>query len=111
MNPNSTPILIAAISVILSGLIIFLERAFPFLLFSKKEPPALIKFIERFIPPMVITALLVYCLKDLSLTQRQNFVPAISALTLTILLHIWKRNSLISIFSGTILYMVLIKII
>ncbi len=111
MNPNSTPILIAAISVILSGLIIFLERAFPFLLFSKKEPPALIKFIERFIPPMVITALLVYCLKDLSLTQRQNFVPAISALALTILLHIWKRNSLISIFSGTILYMVLIKII
>lgn len=111
MNPNSTPILIAAISVILSGLIIFLERAFPFLLFSKKEPPTLIKFIERFIPPMVITALLVYCLKDLSLTQRQNFVPAISALALTILLHIWKRNSLISIFSGTILYMVLIKII
>lgn len=111
MNETSTPILIAVISIFISGMIIFLERAFPFLLFSKKEPPALIRFIEKFIPPMVITALLVYCLKDLSFTGTWDFIPSLCGLAATVALHIWKRNSLVSIFSGTIIYMILIKII
>lgn len=111
MNENSTPLIIAAISVFLSGAVIFLERAFPFLLFSKKKPPKVISFIERFIPPMVIAALLVYCLKDISLSSAENFLPSMLALILTIILHVWKKNALISIFSGTILYMFLLKIL
>lgn len=91
----------------LSGIIIYAERAFPFLLFSKKEPPAFICIIEKYIPPMVMASLLFYCLKDTDFSSVSGFLPQLCALTLTILLHLWKDNALISIFSGTALYMIL----
>lgn len=112
MNLSITKVLIA---VFLSTLIIFFERAFPFILFSKKEPPAIIKFIEKFIPPMVMAVLVCYCLKDMTFISNgtvtwSGFIPYLSALIVTILLHLWKRNTLISIFGGTALYMILIRI-
>ena len=98
------------ITTLLISLIIFAERAFPFLLFSKHEPPAIINFIEKYIPPMVMAALLVYCLKDISLCKEQIMPVEFIALTITVLLHLWKHNSLVSIFSGTFAYMMLQKI-
>ena len=95
---TSISISAAIIATICSALIIFSERAFPFVLFSKKEPPAFIKFIEKYIPPMVMAALLVYCLKDISLCKEQIMPVEFIALTITVLLHLWKHNSLVSIF-------------
>ena len=91
----------------LTGIVIYAERAFPFLLFSKKEPPAFICIIEKYIPPMVMASLLFYCLKDTEFSSVSGFLPQLCALMLTILLHLWKDNALISIFSGTALYMIL----
>lgn len=106
-----TSLFMALLTVFLSALIIFAERSFPFVLFSKKNPPSIIRFIEKYIPPMVMGALLVYCLKDLKFTQGlENFLPALVSVAVTIALHVWKRNSLISIFGGTALYMILIRI-
>ena len=100
----------AIIATICSALVIFSERASPFVLFSKKEPPAFIKFVEKYIPPMVMAALLVYCLKDISFSREKILPSEFIALTITVVLHLWKRNSLISIFSGTAVYMLLQKI-
>ena len=111
MNPEYVSISIAVISIFISSVIIFLERAFPFLLFSKKQPPAIIRLIEKYIPPMAITALLFYCLKDMNFSAASGFVPSAVSLMVCIGLHIWKKNSLISIFGSTILYMTLLKII
>lgn len=100
------------------ALVIIAERAFPFILFSKKNPPKIILFIEKYIPPMVMAALLFYCLKDINFVTTENnvpaidiigFVPYIASVGATIFLHLWKRNSLISIFGGTVLYMLLIR--
>ena len=91
----------------LTGIVIYAERAFPFLLFAKKEPPKIIAVIEKYIPPMVLAALLFYCLKDVEFSAAKGFVPHFAALTLTAALHIWKSNALLSIFSGTALYIVL----
>ncbi|MCQ2586720.1 MAG: AzlD domain-containing protein [Treponema sp.] len=99
------------------GALIFLERAFPFLLFSKKEPPKFIRFIERFIPPLVMSVLVVYCLKDMTFYSSETgltpagFVPYIAASLVTTVLHLWKKNPLLSISGGTILYMILIRIL
>lgn len=97
-------------------LITIIERAFPFLLFSRKNPPKIIRFIERYIPPMVMAALLLYCIKDISFISNGNidlkgFVPYTIGIISTILLHIWKRNSLISIFGGTGIFMILIRVL
>ena len=98
------------LAIILSSILIFLERAFPFILFSKKNPPKVIQFIEKYIPPLVMISLVCYCLKDITFTTGiVGFLPYLLGIIITIVLHLWKRNSLISIFGGTIVYMFLIR--
>ena len=122
---QSLPINKVLIAVFLSAVIIFLERGFPFFLFSKRQPPAIIRFIEKYIPPMVMAALVCYCLKDISFVTAAltspaapanqvnpaGFIPSLAGLAVTITLHLLRRNSLISIFGGTAVYMVLIRLL
>lgn len=110
----------AILATFCSGVIIFLERSFPFVLFAKKNPPAIISFIEKYIPPMVMAALLFYCIKDISFVQKvdniaslklSGFLPYISGIFVTVVLHLWKKNSLLSICGGTVVYMILIRVL
>ena len=112
MENASLSVLSAVIITLLSALIIILERAFPFLIFAKRKPPKIISFIEKCIPPLIMACLLVYSLKDINfLAGPANYLPAIISLAVTVALHLWKDNSLLSIFGGTILYMVLIRVV
>lgn len=106
------------IAIPLMALIVYATRAFPFVLFSRTDPPRILRFIERYIPPMVMAILVIYCLKDVSVTiVPQQGVPYYSgylsalkyvlAIAFVAVVHIWKRNSLISIFGGTALFMIL----
>lgn len=104
------------LAVFCTAVVILLERAFPFLLFSRKTPPKIITFIEQYIPPMVMAALLFYCIKDINFVTEasidyKGFIPYIVGVGSTIALHLWKRNSLLSIFGGTGIYMILIRIL
>ena len=75
----------------------FATRVVPFLIFPKgKEIPAVIQYLGKVLTPAVIGMLVVYCLKAI-------------AGAVTAGLHVWKRNNLLSIAAGTILYMVLIQ--
>lgn len=114
---NLTQVLTA---IFCTALVILLERAFPFILFSKKNPPSVIRFIEKYIPPMVMAALLFYCIKDINFVivaeniksiDWKGFIPYLISVTAAIGLHLWKRNSLISIFGSTIIYMILIRVL
>lgn len=101
----------AVIASLLSGAIIFLERFFPFALFSKKNPPKLLNFIERYLPAMVIAVLLVYCLKDIQVTSAPFGAPYFIAIAVTVGLQLWTKNSMISILGSTIVFMVLSRIL
>lgn len=101
----------AIIGMLVSGIVIFALRAFPFVLFSKHDPPKLLKFIERFIPPMVMAVLLIYCLKDVTFFSTPFGIPHFVALLFTIIVHFWKSNSMLSIFGGTALFMILSRVI
>ena len=99
---------IAAIAVMAA--VTFLTRALPFLLFDRGEsPPKVVLYLGRVLPPAVIAMLIVYCLRDLSFISAASWVPAVLAGLVTVGLHLWKRNNLLSIFGGTILYMVLVQ--
>jgi|WetSurMetagenome_2_1015567.scaffolds.fasta_scaffold72045_3 branched-subunit amino acid transport protein AzlD len=100
----------ALIATIISTLIICGTRAFPFVLFSRRDPPRIIKFIEKYIPPMVMAILVIYCLKDIQITVKPYSLPSFIALGVTVALHLWKHNPLISISGGTILFMILERI-
>lgn len=100
----------AIIGTIICAIVIFSLRAFPFVLFSKKEPPKFLRFIEKYIPPMVMAVLVVYCLKDVNVFSKPFGLPELIALLFTILSYLVKKNSMISIFGGTIIFMILSRI-
>lgn len=101
----------AVITSLLIAVIIFAERLFPFFVFSKKQPGPLIHFFERYVPPVVMLGLLIYSLRSVRFTSLELWVPHLSAIAFSIITYIWKKNSLISIFGGTIIFMVLIRTI
>ncbi len=97
----------ALIAVPLMALVILGTRALPFLLFSRRDPPRVVRFIERFIPPMVMAVLVVYCLKDIAWTAWPSGIPELAALAVVTVLHTWKKNAMLSIFGSTAFYMIL----
>lgn len=98
----------ALIASAAAALVIFSTRAFPFLLFSRREPPKILVFVEHSIPPMVMAILVVNCFSSAG-CNRATLSQIVSLATVGAL-HLWRRNPMISIFGGTILYMVLIRL-
>ena len=114
MKLTATEALIATLAI---GLMMFLLRFLPFLIFSKRKSPAFFSFIEKFIPSLSIAVLFIVCFKERTsdlifkssnpVAEIPSVICAIAASLLTVLLHLWKKNAMFSIFGGTILYMLL----
>ncbi|MBQ4551344.1 MAG: AzlD domain-containing protein [Clostridia bacterium] len=107
-----SPTLHALLILLVAGGVTFLIRALPFLLFGNGErvSPQL-HFIGRTLPLSVIAVLIVYCLKDAILSSFSALWPQLIGILITALLHLWKHNNLISIAGGTIIYMILIRLL
>ena len=100
--------LIAAIAVM--AVVTFLTRALPFLLFGRgNRVPRVVIYLGRYLPPAVIAMLIVYCLKGVNFQAAGNWLPALIAGLAVAALHLWKKNDMLSILGGTILYMVLVQ--
>ncbi len=90
----------------------FATRVVPFLLFPKgKEIPPMIQYLGKVLTPAVIGMLVVYCLRNTTITQRPYGAAELISCVTVVGLHIWKRNNLLSIGVGTVLYMVLIQMV
>ena len=95
---------------IVVGITTFATRVIPFLLFPKgKEIPKTVRYLGKVLTPAVIGMLVVYCLKGMSFVKSPYGIPEVISVLVVALLHIWKRNNLLSIGVGTVLYMVLIQ--
>lgn len=89
-----------------------LTRALPFLLFDRGgEPPKTILYLGRVLPPAVMAMLVVYCLRGLDFQAVPSWLPQTIAVAAVVILHKWKHNTLLSIFGGTILYMILVQVV
>ena len=100
------------LSVAIISLITASLRFLPFIIFKNdKKTPAIITKLGRILPFAVMGMLVVYCLKDVNFTSPSGFVPALISCIVVAVLHIWKRNTLISIVSGTVCYMLLVQIV
>ena len=90
----------------------FATRVVPFLIFPKgKEIPPVIQYLGKVLTPAVIGMLVVYCLKSTPVMAAPHGIPELIAVLVTAGLHVWKRNNLLSIGTGTVLYMILIQFI
>lgn len=85
-------------------------RFLPFIVFPHgKETPKYVQYLGKALPGAVFGLLVVYSLKSVSLIAYPHGIPEFIALAFVVILHFWKRQMLLSIAGGTVLYMVLVQ--
>ena len=94
--------------VLISGAITILLRFLPFIAFGKKRPEFIL-YLGRVLPYSVMAMLVIYCLKGINFLSSSHGIPEIISCLAVIILHVWKRNTLLSIIAGTALYMFLVQ--
>lgn len=100
------------IQVLLIAFVTILLRFLPFLVFPDgKRRPKIITYLGTVLPYSVMAMLVVYCLKSVSLLSWPHGLPEAIAIFAVVVLHLWKKNSLLSIFGGTALYMILVQFV
>lgn len=101
----------AIASIAVMAVCTFLTRCIPFLLFDRKgsEPPRIVLYLGRVLPPAVIMMLIVYCLRNVDVFSGSHGIPELICVAVAAVLHIWKGNNMLSIFTATVLYMILIQ--
>ena len=106
------PDLHSALMIAVTALVTAALRFLPFLIFGKKwNTPPLVSYLGQVLPYAIMGMLVVYCLKDVSLTAAPFGIPELIGCAVVTLLHIWKRNTLLSIGAGTVCYMLLVQFI
>lgn len=101
---------ISTVAVI--SLVTIALRFFPFLIFrGNKDTPTWLNYLGKGIPYSAIAMLVIYCLKGLQFKVLSGWVPDLMAVSFVVALHLWKRNTLLSIFTGTIFYMLLVQFV
>ena len=87
-------------------------RFLPFLVFPAGKPtPKYIQYLGKVLPAAVFGLLVIYCLKDVDILGGSHGIPELISIVLVIVLHVWKRQMLLSIAGGTICYMFLVQAI
>jgi len=87
-------------------------RFLPFLVFSeKRKTPQFIQYLGKYLPSAIFGMLIVYCLKDVNVVQGTHGLPELFAILITAVLHLWKRQMLLSIVGGTGVYMILMHFV
>ena len=100
------------LSIIVMAIGTMITRFLPFLVFSSKRPtPKYVLYLGKVLPGAIFSMLVVYCLKNVSLFQYSYGLPELIAILLTVGLHLWKRQMLLSIAGGTVCYMLLIQMV
>ena len=98
------------LAICITAGITYILRSMAFVLFPHGKTPAYIAFLGKYLPFSVIGMLVVYCLKHVSLANSPYGIPELVAVALVAGLHLWKRNTLLSILVGTISYMLLLRL-
>ena len=87
-------------------------RFLPFLLFPAGRPtPRYVQYLGKVLPAAVFGLLVVYSLKDVSILTGSHGIPELISIVLVIVLHVWKRQMLLSIAGGTVCYMLLVQFV
>ena len=98
--------------IVVAALVTAATRFLPFLIFRKKErTPTIVTDLGQVLPCAIMGMLVVYCMKDVPFLQAPYGAPEIIGCLIVALLHIWKRNSLLSIGVGTVCYMLMVQLI
>ena len=108
MISTSHAIVVIAVVAVVTAVLRFL----PFLIFGgKRKTPGFVTYLAHVLPFAIIGMLVVYCLRNVSVTTAPYGLPELISIAVLAALHLWKRNVLLSIGVGTVLYMVLVQVV
>ena len=97
--------------LIVIALVTMVTRFLPFLIFGeKRKTPELVMYLGKVLPSAIMGMLVVYSLKDTTVLSAPYGIPELVGCAVVAALHIWKRNSLLSIGAGTVVYMLLVQL-
>lgn len=98
------------IIILVCALATMLTRFLPFLLFPAGKPtPRFIRYLSFALPSAVFSMLVVYCLKSVSIIDGSHGIPELIAILVVVGLHLWKKQTLLSIAGGTLIYMLMVQ--
>ena len=101
---------IITIAMVVIGTVI--TRFLPFILFPADKPtPKYIQYLGKALPPASLGLLVVYSLKDVNIFSGSHGIPELIAVITVFAVHLWKRQMLLSIAAGTVVYMVLVQLL
>lgn len=107
MFDTHAALLVAVIALVTMGI-----RFLPFLIFGgNRKTPKFISYLGQVLPFAIMGMLVVYCLRNISFTASPFGIPELISCALVVALHLWKKNTLLSIIGGTVCYMVLVQLV
>lgn len=102
----------AMLVILVMGLATLATRILPVLIFGRGEKaPDYILYLGRVVPYTATGLLIVYCLKDVSVAEGSHGLPELIALAVVSGTYLWKRNTILSVVVGTVLYMLLVQMV
>ncbi len=100
-----------ALAIAISALVTIFTRAFPFILLSRRDRiPERLLFVAKRLPVAVIAILLFYSVQHVSFSTFSGWGGEVIGILVVVLLHLWKRNTLLSVLLGTLTYMTFISL-
>ena len=100
----------AGLMVAVIAFVTLLLRSLPFMVFGgKRKTPGFITYLSNVLPYAIMGMLVVYCVRNIKVLEPPYGLPEVIAGGAVVLLHLWKRNTLLSIALGTVIYMVLVQ--
>lgn len=106
------PDLHSVLLIAVMALVTIALRFLPFLIFGEhRQTPPIIAYLGQVLPYAIMGMLVVYCLKDVSFTSAPFAIPEAIGCAVVVVLHVWKRNTLLSIGGGTLCYMLLVQLV
>lgn len=98
--------------IAVAAIVTLIIRAVPFVAFGgKREVPETVTYLGKVLQPAIMVILVIYCVKGINLFTGSHGFPELLSIAVVALLHIWKKNTLLSIAVGTILYMILVQVV
>lgn len=91
------------------ALMTWITRGLPYLLFARKSPPPIISYLGTVLPSAIMIILVVYCLRNTAFTVAPYGAAEMLSVLVVAVMQLWRKNALLSIFTGTVCYMVLIR--
>ena len=98
-------------AIIVMTLVTMATRFAPFLIFTSEKTPPVITYLGKVLPYALMGMLVVFCYKGTNFETVTNWLPGLIAGVVVAVVHILKRNTLLSIAVGTICYMLLVQFV